>query len=88
MYEGYTIVGQRGQITIPKEIRDKIKLKEKDKLLVTLKANNLIVKKVIPDKKINDLMVEGYKKMANTDKETVSDFENIDLEANDYIGDY
>jgi len=88
MYEGYTIVGQRGQITIPKEIRDKIKLKEKDKLLVTLKANNLIVKKVIPDKKINDLMVEGYKKMANTDKETVNDFENIDLEANDYIGDY
>lgn len=88
MYEGYTIVGQRGQITIPKEIRDKIKLKEKDKLLVTLKANNLIVKKVIPNKKINDLMVEGYKKMANTDKETVSDFENIDLEANDYIGDY
>ena len=33
-------------------------------------------------------MYEGYKKMANTDKETVNDFENIDLEANDYIGDY
>jgi len=88
MYEGYTTVGQRGQITIPKEIRDKIKIKEKDKLLVTLKANNLVIKKVICDKTINTLMVEGYKKMATIDKETVTDFEKVDSEANNYIGDY
>jgi AbrB family looped-hinge helix DNA binding protein len=88
MYKGYTVVGQRGQITIPKEIRKKIKIKEKDKLLVTLKANNLIIKKIVYDKEINALMVEGYKKMAAIDKETVNDFENVDSEANDYIGEY
>jgi AbrB family looped-hinge helix DNA binding protein len=88
MYNGFTLVGQRGQITIPKEIRKKLNIKQKDKLLVSIKSNNIIVKKVVSDKEIKKLMAEGYKKMAKIDKETVDDFKYVDSEANKFIGDY
>lgn len=88
MYEAYTLVGQRGQITIPKEIRDKLNIKEKDKLFLTIKSNNVIVKKVLSDNDLNKLMAEGYKKMHKIDKETIDDFKYVDSEANAYVGDY
>lgn len=88
MHKAYTSVGQRGQITIPKEIRDKLNIKEKDKLFVTVKSNNLIVKKVLSDNDTNKLMAEGYKKQAKIDTETIDDFKQVDSEANDYIGEY
>jgi len=86
MYEAYTVLGQRGQITIPKEIRDKIK--EKDRLLVKLKENNVTIQKVVSDKEINKLMIEGYKKLAKIDKEILDDFKHIDSESNNFLGDY
>ncbi len=88
MYEGYTVVGQRGQITIPKDIRDKINLKEKDKLLVRLKENNLIVEKIKTKKDIENLMVEGYKALAKINQETLNDFKHVDDESESLIGDY
>jgi AbrB family looped-hinge helix DNA binding protein len=88
MYNGYTLVGQRGQITIPKVIRKKLNIKEKDKLLVTIKLDNMIVKKVVSENKIKKLMAKGYKEMTKIDQETVDDFKYVDSEANDFIGDY
>lgn len=88
MYEGYTVVGQRGQITIPKDIRDKINLKEKDKLLVRLKENNLIVEKINTKKDIDKLMVEGYKALTKINQETLDDFKHVDDESESLLGDY
>jgi mRNA interferase MazF len=88
MYDSYTLVGQRVQITIPKEIRKKLNIKEEDKLLVTVKLNEIIVKKVVSDKKIKELMAKGYKMMTKIDQETIDDFKYIDSEANNFIGDY
>jgi AbrB family looped-hinge helix DNA binding protein len=88
MYDAYTCVGQRGQITIPKEIRKKLNIKEKDKLFVTIQSNKFVVKKVLSDNDINKLMAQGYKKMYAIDKETINDFKHVDSDANDYIGEY
>jgi len=86
--EGYTIVGQRGQITIPKEIRDKLNFKEKDKLLVKLKENNLTVEKIHTKKDLEKLMIEGYKSLSKINQETLDDFSDVDNETDNSIGDY
>lgn len=39
---GMTTMGERGQVVIPKEIRDKINIKPGDKFLVFLKANAVV----------------------------------------------
>jgi AbrB family looped-hinge helix DNA binding protein len=88
MYEGYTVVGQRGQITIPIDIRKKINLKEKDKLLVKLKDNYLFVEKINSKEDNHKLMVEGYKLLRKINKETLDDFEFVDNENENSIGDY
>ena len=88
MSEGYTIVGQRGQITIPKEIRDKLNFKEKDKLLVKLKENNLTVEKISTKKDFEKLMIEGYKTLSKINQETLDDFNAVDNETENLIGDY
>jgi AbrB family looped-hinge helix DNA binding protein len=51
-------IGERGQIVVPKEIRDKMKIKPGDKFLVFSKANMVIgfVKPENFDKLINEFI--------------------------------
>jgi AbrB family looped-hinge helix DNA binding protein len=88
MYEGYTVIGQRGQITIPKEIRDKLNFKEKDKLILKLKENNLTIAKIKTKEEHKKLMIEGYKYLSKLNKEILDDFSAVDNETESLIGDY
>lgn len=45
---GYTVVNQKGQVTVPANIRRFIGLEPKEKVMVSL-ADNLIMIKLIPD---------------------------------------
>ncbi len=55
---GMATIGERGQIVIPKEIRDEMKIKPGDKFLVFSKANMVIgfVKPENFDKLINEFI--------------------------------
>ncbi len=46
MEEEITVVGERGQVVIPKELRVKLGLKPKTKLLVTRKGDAVVMKKL------------------------------------------
>jgi len=46
MEEEITVVGKRGQVVIPKEVRVKLGLKPKTKLLVTRRGNAVVMKKL------------------------------------------
>jgi AbrB family transcriptional regulator (stage V sporulation protein T) len=46
MEEEITVVGERGQVVIPKEVRVKLGLKPKTKLLVTRRGNAVVMKKL------------------------------------------
>ena len=46
MEEEITVVGERGQVVIPKELRVKLGLKPKTKLLVTRKGDVVVMKKL------------------------------------------
>jgi len=90
MYEAYTVVGERGQITLPKIIRDKAEIKSKERLIVKIENNNIYIVKedVLLKKDKEKKMIEGYKAMANINKKLENDFKYATSEANDYLGDY
>ena len=68
MYESTAVVGERGQITIPKTIREKEGLKAKDKVIVKIENDRIIVEKSLSRKEKEDLMKEYYQKYGKLDK--------------------
>ena len=55
MYESVTVVGERGQITIPKTIREKEGLKKKDKVIVKIENDKIVVEKALSKKEKENL---------------------------------
>jgi len=88
MYESVTTVGERGQITLPKNIREKEGLKPKDKVIVKIEDNRIIVEKSMSRKEKEKLMIEGYKKMAKLDEELAEEMKYISKEADAMLDDY
>jgi AbrB family looped-hinge helix DNA binding protein len=85
MYESITVVGERGQITIPKTIREIDGIKPKDKLIVKKENGKIIVEKVLGKKEKEELMKEYYTKYAERDKQINKEWEVVDKEANRFL---
>lgn len=81
MYESISVVGERGQITIPKTIRKIEGLKKKDKVMVKIEGGKIVVEKIIPKKQKEELMKEYYKKYAKLDEETEEEWKYASTEA-------
>lgn len=88
MYESLTVVGERGQITIPKAIREIEGLKAGNKVLVKIENNKIVVEKLQSKKQKEELMIEGYKKMAEIDIETEKAWRHASKEADAMLDDY
>ena len=88
MYESESIVGERGQITIPKMIRDVEGLKKKDRVVVKIEDNRIVVEKMLDKKAKEKLMSEGYKKMAKLSLETEKEWAHASTEADRMLDDY
>ena len=88
MYESITVVGERGQITIPKDIRDKEGLKPKDKIIVKIENNQIIVEKALSKKEKEKLIKEYYLKYSKLEEETTRDWEHASKEADAMLDDY
>jgi len=69
MYESLTTVGERGQITIPKIIREKKGIKSKDKVIVKVENGTIVLEKALGRKEKEDLMREYYTKYSKENKE-------------------
>ncbi|HNW06005.1 MAG TPA: AbrB/MazE/SpoVT family DNA-binding domain-containing protein [archaeon] len=74
MYESYTTVGERGQITLPKIIREKANIKPKSRLIVKIENQNIVIEKPLSKKEKEKLMIDGYKKTSKLDLETAEDW--------------
>jgi len=88
MYESVTVVGERGQITIPKIIREKEGLKARDKVIVKLEDDKIVVEKALSKKEKEKLMVEGYKKIAVLDREIEKEMKYVSKEADEMLDEY
>ena len=88
MFETECVVGERGQITIPKLIREKEGLKKKDKVIVKIEDERIVVEKKLSKKEKEKLMIEGYKKMAKLDAEIEEEWKYVSTEADEMLDDY
>jgi len=84
VYESITVVGERGQITIPKLIREKEGLNAKDRVIVSIVDNKIVVEKASDEDK-EKLMIEGYKKMAKLMEEVEDEWKYVSVEADAMI---
>ena len=87
MYESISIVGERGQITIPKASREKEKIKAGEKVIVKIEDKKIVVEKILKKQK-QDLLKEGYLQTAKLDLETEKDWASASAEADAMIDDY
>jgi AbrB family looped-hinge helix DNA binding protein len=85
MYESITVVGERGQITIPKAIREREGLKAKDKVIVKIENDRVVVEKLLGKKQKEELLKEYYTKFAGFHKEVNKEWEAADREANRFL---
>jgi len=88
MHESIAVIGERGQITIPKDIREKEGLKPKDKVIVKIEDNKIVVEKSLSKQEKEKLMIEGYKKMAKRDKEIAEEMKYVSREADAMMDEY
>lgn len=90
LYEHISVVGERGQVTIPKDIREIEGIKEKDKVIIKIEDNKIVIEKIqsVEKKKQIQLLKEGYKKFARLSLEVTNEFEHADNSANRFLDDY
>ena len=78
MYESITVVGERGQITIPKTIRDLEGIKAKDRVIVKIEDNKIVVEKALDKKEKEALMKEYFTKYSEIHKKINKEWEKAD----------
>lgn len=88
MYESTTVVGERGQITIPKSIRESEGLKPRDKVIVKIENEKIVVEKALSKKKKEELIREYYQKYCQLEKKIAKEWEHVSKEADEMLDDY
>lgn len=85
VFESIAVVGERGQITIPKTIREIGGIKAKDKVTVKIEDDKIVVEKVLTKKQKEELMKEYFIKYAELHKKVNKEWEITDKEANRFL---
>jgi AbrB family looped-hinge helix DNA binding protein len=88
VYESIAVVGERGQITIPKTIRKIENIKAKDKVTVKIENKKIVVEKYLSKKQKEELMKEGYKRVAELSLKLEEELRNVGKEADEMLDDY
>lgn len=81
-------MGERGQITIPKHIRKIKGIKAKDKIVMKIDGDKILVEKTLSKKEKEKLLEEGYKKMASLNREIAEEWKFASIEADRLLDDY
>jgi AbrB family looped-hinge helix DNA binding protein len=76
-------VGDRGQITIPKEIRDRRGIEGGDEIVLVETEDNIIIQPPTDE----DRLAEGYRARAERSRELAAEMEETSSEATEQLGD-
>ncbi|MFH0954707.1 MAG: AbrB/MazE/SpoVT family DNA-binding domain-containing protein [Candidatus Micrarchaeota archaeon] len=88
MFESTAVVGERGQITIPKSIRQKEGLRSKDLVVVRIEDNRIVIVKTRNKKQLEKEMAEGYQKQAKLALEMEDEWKYASKEADEMLDEY
>ena len=75
-------IGQRGQVTIPKELRERFGIKGGDDVVIHEGAGKFVIDRPIT----REELAEGYRQHAQLTRELADELEGVSTEANEHLG--
>jgi len=76
-------IGERGQVTIPKELRERFGIKGGDDVVIHEEAGKLVIERSVT----REELAEGYRQRAQQTRELADELEGVSTEANEHLGD-
>ncbi|ACV48822.1 MULTISPECIES: AbrB/MazE/SpoVT family DNA-binding domain-containing protein [Halomicrobium] len=76
-------VGKRGQVTIPKELRERFGIEGGDDVLIHEEAGKLVIEQPLT----REELAEGYRKRSQRIRELADELADVSTEANEQLGD-
>jgi len=76
-------VGERGQVTLPKELREKLNIQGGDEVLVHEEDGKITIEKPVS----REELAEGYRQYAAASETLATEMADVSREANEYLGD-
>jgi AbrB family looped-hinge helix DNA binding protein len=76
-------VGKRGQVTIPKELRERFGIRGGDDVVIHEEAGKLVIERPVS----REELAEGYRQRANRTRKLAEELAGTSAEADDHLGD-
>lgn len=76
-------VGERGQVTLPKKLREQFDIRGGDEVVVREEDGRIVIEKPVSRADLT----EGYRRRADRDRELAESFDTVSREADDRLGD-
>lgn len=76
-------IGKRGQVTIPKELRDRFGITGGDDVVIHEEAGKIVIERPIT----REELAEGYQQRAQRSRELADELKDVSMEADDHLGD-
>jgi len=76
-------VGERGQVTLPKELREKLNIEGGDEVLVHQEDGKITIEKPVS----REELAEGYRQYAAKSEALTAEMADVSREADEYLGD-
>lgn len=76
-------VSKRGQVTIPKDLRERFGIREGDELVFQERGDKIVIHAPVDE----DHMAEGYRKRAERAHDLAEEMEPASAEASEQLGD-
>jgi len=76
-------VGERGQVTIPKELRDRFDIRGGEEVVVKEENGKIVIERPVT----REELARGYRERAARDEALAAEFEGVSSEADEQLGD-
>lgn len=76
-------VGERGQVTIPKDLRERLGISGGDEVVVREEDGKVVVEKPVTRADL----AEGYRRRSERDRVIATEMDEVSAEADDRLGD-
>ena len=83
MAEETRTVGERGQVTLPKELRERYNIQGGDEVLFRETDDRIVIEKPVT----RDDLAEGYRRRAERDERIAEEMAGVSREADGHVGD-